>query len=396
MTERLVGSQLQALDIACDESGFTGPDLLQPSQRIFAYASVNIGDLEAFELIREARSRYPVQMPELKASQLLKSPNGRKIVRHLAQACHGRFAVNVYNKLLALCGWVFEYIYEPIYQQDMRLLYEKNFHLFVAMFIYIWVTADDETAKNAITQFQKYMRSKDPTDAPLFFAREWPLLDRGGAEDPFELVLRFAYGYRARITADNARLRTELSDGGKWTLDLSASALWSHLNHWGKTGRPLKVRCDSSKPLMAFVGNMTGGPDDPGIARARDLHRVEQQLGWHFAEPVSFVDSRGAPAIQLADIMAGAGLALANGNFGANEERIGEIFREHLLRDSIIPDEEVIDLKTRAAAVNWVILYDLAKRAEANADPHFRLAEIYRVAEVSWARGDFPPFGSKH
>ena len=44
-----------ALDIACDESGHTGPDLLHKEQRYFAYASVEISDDEAFDLIRQAR-----------------------------------------------------------------------------------------------------------------------------------------------------------------------------------------------------------------------------------------------------------------------------------------------------------------------------------------------------
>jgi hypothetical protein len=38
-----------------------------------------------------------------------------------------------------------------------------------------------------------------------------------GTEHPFETILRFAYGYRDIIIADNAKLRTELPDGGRWT-----------------------------------------------------------------------------------------------------------------------------------------------------------------------------------
>jgi hypothetical protein len=161
----------EIVEIACDESGFTGSDLLQPSQRVFGYASVNIGDAEAFEIIQEARSRYSVQMPELKSAQLLRTANGKRIIGHVVQSCRNRFAVIVHDKLLALCAWVFEYIYEPVYQRDMGLLYEKNLHRFVAMFIYIWMNSGDETARDAVTQFQRYMRSKDPADAsgiPLF------------------------------------------------------------------------------------------------------------------------------------------------------------------------------------------------------------------------------------
>jgi hypothetical protein len=50
---------------------------------------------------------------------------------------------------------------------------------------------------------------------------------------------------------------------------------------------------------------------------------------------------------------------------------------------------EVIDPATRAAAVNALIVYDLAKRAERHGDPYENLAAMYHLAEVSWARGDY-------
>jgi hypothetical protein len=72
-------------------------------------------------------------------------------------------------------------------------------------------------------------------------------------------------------------------------------------------------------------------------------------------------------------------------------EFAGEVERlyRHLLRDTILPDMDVIDLNQRQAAVNYLMLYDLAQRAERDLDPYANLAEMYRVAEVSWARGDF-------
>src|SRR5438105_5515873 len=75
----------------------------------------------------------------------------------------------------------------------------------------------------------------------------------------------FAYA-SAAIT--DGKLGTELPDGGRWTLDLSTSGLWSHLNHWGSTRKLLAVRCDASKPLQTNIQNFSGNEDDPGISRA--------------------------------------------------------------------------------------------------------------------------------
>jgi hypothetical protein len=78
----------EILDISCDEAGHTGPDLLQKDQRMFAFSSVAISDADAFEIIRKARVDHPVQMPELKASKLLATGRGRKLI--IFVDCYGR------------------------------------------------------------------------------------------------------------------------------------------------------------------------------------------------------------------------------------------------------------------------------------------------------------------
>jgi hypothetical protein len=364
----------ELLEVACDEAGHTGPDLLQKDQRMFAFGSVAISDAEAFEIIQKARTENPVQMPELKASKLLVTERGKKLIGTLLTAIEGRYVVSINDKLLALCGWFFEYIYEPVFQDNPRLLYEKNFHRFIAMYTYLWMTDPSSDAERAIEQFQKYMRSRDPKDAPFLFDNPRPPLSDNGTEHPFESVLRFAYGYRDIITADNAKLNTLLPDAGRWTLDLSASGLWSHLNHWGRTGKLLSVRCDASKPLQAIASKFTGDDNDPAIRQARMKHNPEP-LGWKLLEP----------------IVAGTTATLfANGLPGCDV--IVESISRHGHPHSILPDTEVIDPTTRAAAVNALMVYDLAKRADRHGNPYENLEAMYRLAEVSWVKGDFDAF----
>ena len=83
------------LDIACDESGHTGPDLLQKDQRYFAYTSVAISDAEAYEIIQKARAAQAVQMPELKAQALMGSERGRRLIAALLTEIEGRYIVNI-------------------------------------------------------------------------------------------------------------------------------------------------------------------------------------------------------------------------------------------------------------------------------------------------------------
>lgn len=376
------------MKIACDEAGHTGPDLLSVEQRYFAYASVAIEDDEAFEIIRAAREKHPVQMPELKGAQLMKSAKGRRLVGEVLEHVEGRFAVSANDKLLALCGWFFEYIYEPVLQSDPTVFYQKNFHRFIAMFAYVWFLDGASEAAEVLAQFQKYMRTKDVSDASLLFERSFPLLTENDTGEPFELILRFSSGYKDTIAADNATLSEELANNGKWALDLSASALWSHLNHWGQKGEPLDVVCDVSKPLQSIVSAFTGDERDPAIRRARQMG-IEAPLGWTFAKPVQFVDSRNHPAVQIADLIASASISLRTHGLPEGFRGHAEIIDGGALRDSIFPDPEVIDLNQRAPAVNYLMLYELANRAERGGDPVAGIAEFYRVAEIGWVEGDF-------
>jgi hypothetical protein len=264
-------------------------------------------------------------------------------------------------------------------------------HRFVAMVAFTWMTAHESEAKNAIPEFQAYMRTRDPADAPFLFNNpRSPLTPDGGGKDPFESVLRFAYGYRDVIIADNARLDENLPERGRWTLDLSATSLWAHLNRWGRTGKPLSVWCDNSKPLKAMAANYIGDENDPGIFRARKKGH-KGPLGWKLGHPVVFTDSEQHPAIQLADIIAGAAVAMFRGKLPPDCGAIAASIARHAMDESILPDFEIVNPANREAAVNALILYGLATRAERRANPYENLAALYRAAEAAWVCGDFNP-----
>ena len=347
--------------IACDEAGHTGPNLLADDQKIFSFASVNINDDEAWEIIADARKAFPVQMPELKASRLLSSDNGRRLISFIIDALDQHFAINAHDKLLALCGWIFEYVFEPVYKENPRIFYEKDFHRFIAMFCYLWIRDNRADAAKVLAQFQSYMRSKDIDQAPILFN----FVEKQNEEQPhpFQLVQRFATGHRDAIAKDNENIRRNTRDAGTWTLDLSASALWSHLNHWGRTKQPLTVICDESKPLRSIAPDLAG-PTYEGVMEYANAIYGHSDIGWELAAPIEFVDSRAHPSVQLADVLAGTtAFGFANG-LPEGMEKIGEMMHQHMLRDSIFPDFERVDLKKDPVKVHYAILYELAVTAE--------------------------------
>lgn len=370
--------------IACDEAGHTGPDLLAADQRYFAFASVNISDDEAGALISEARQLHPVQMPELKASKLMGSKRGRRLVAHVVEQLHGRFAISAHDKLLALCGWVFEYIFEPVYQDDPRIFYEKDFHRFIAMFCYLWFMDERSEAKEALAQFQTFMRSKDVKNAPALFAFNGGPIS--GQPHPFELIQRFATGHKEAISKDVANIEMHTSDKGTWTLDLSASGLWSHLNHWGQHKEPLVVTCDDSKPLRAIETDLEGIARGAAIARAEKLLGA-QNLGWDLAKPVDFVDSRSHPSVQLADVLASTAVFCYSNGLPDGMASTGALLDSGMLQDSIFPDFERVKLENDKVKIDYAVLYELAATAEARGTGA-PIELFYQIAERGVASGE--------
>jgi hypothetical protein len=342
-------------------------------------------DDDASALIAEARKAHPVQMPELKASKLMGSNQGRRLISHIVQGIEGKFAVNAHDKLLALCGWVFEYIFEPVYQDNPRIFYQKDFHRFIAMFCYLWFSDQNSEAAKALAQFQAYMRSKDIGKAPILF-------DFTGEHTipqphPFELIRRFATGHKEAIAKGNASIEQLTSDKGVWTLDLSASGLWSHLNHWGKLKQPLTVLCDDSKPLRAIAGDLAGVGLDAAIDRARALFG-HHELGWEFEKPLEFVDSRAHPSVQIADILASTAVHCFSNGLPEGMEATGEILDAGMLKDSIFPDFDRVDLGKKEAMVQYAVLYELAATAEGRGTGA-PIEVYYELAEQGVASGDF-------
>ncbi len=56
--------------ISFDESGFTGPDLLNEQQPYFVYASHDLSTQEASEFLKQLKADFGLQSHEMKATRL--------------------------------------------------------------------------------------------------------------------------------------------------------------------------------------------------------------------------------------------------------------------------------------------------------------------------------------
>lgn len=379
------------LTIFCDESGHTGPNLLAADQRLFTFSASAVDDAEAYEILAEARAKFPVQMPELKANALLKTDKGVDLIHFVLDKAKGRFRAVAYDKLLALAGKLFEYIYEPVLQDNPGIVYQKDLHRFVAMYCYIFF--DDDLGGTALREFERYMRTLDPASAPCLF--DPPALRAEEAGHPFAMVPTFSRACRELIVADNLQAQTVLPDEGKWLLDLAVSSLWSLLLEWSPVGEDIRVICDDSKPLRAQAESFSEQKLAFALERATALMPDRKRRGFKLAEPVAFRDSGAHSGLQIADLVAGSlSKVLAEMMQKDRPPRedlaaIAELVLPAMSNQSVLPDESLVDLNSRPAAVNWSVLQYLADEAIAGRNPRRGLEAWYHGAEVSYARGDF-------
>lgn len=380
----------EIIEIYCDESGLTGRNLLDDRQRLFTYSAVRVSDAEAWELLAQLRTEHMVLDDELKAKDLLKSERGKAFILDLLVALEGRYSIVAYDKVLALCAKLVEYVYEPVFRNNLHLLYRNNLHHFIAMYCYTFFTARDDLGGDAMRQFLMFMRSYDPAVAPLLFSPQ--AAEDKFAGNPFDMVAAFANGYRDIIIPDNQSERDAATSPGTLTLDLTSAALFSLLCEAGEFGKRLAVTCDSNPQLATVTPSFTGGDDDPSIRRVRDLFPDSGPVGYQLARPIAFADSRNHPGLQVADLIAGAGGACGLGSVEKRGlQRHLEALNRHIHPHAIFPDFSIVQPNQREALVNWTVLFGLGERAKKGQDPLHRLSDIYKEAERAWDRGELKP-----
>lgn len=372
--------------VYCDESGFTGQNLLDSQQRTFAYSAVAIEREDAEGLLARAQAALGVpNLVEIKSATLLGSRKGRAALADLVRAVADRSLVFMADKKFALACKFFEYVFEPILSQNNAFFYRRGFHKFIANLLYVTLLVNDPTAEQMVVAFQRFMRSRDTGEIAAMLGT--PAL---AEEDPLKHMLDIAGAYRDRI-GDELNTLGGNDPLGRWVLDLTSSGLFVLLGAWGEQFDALDVYCDRSKPLES----------DPDLfdvmvgRRERSYMTFEDRstpMTFNLVRPISFVDSRDHAGVRVADLVAGAvtyGAREGDADAEAFRAAIGDVVTVFPLS----PQLHYIDLDARGPFLNAILLRQLHERAQAGADPldgiveeQLMIAERYDVSPPRRAR----------
>jgi hypothetical protein len=110
------------VEIACDESGFSGTNLLDAPTPMFTHASVDLRVEEAAELIGVLRSGFRRSLNEFKSAHFLRDPQAAETLEWLLAALSGRAHVHLVDKEYFLVTRIVDlFLVAPSYAAGTRL-----------------------------------------------------------------------------------------------------------------------------------------------------------------------------------------------------------------------------------------------------------------------------------
>jgi hypothetical protein len=286
------------VEIACDESGFSGSNLLHAATPVITHASVDLCVDEAVELVAALRSGLR-SLEEFKSGQFLRGPGAGEALERLLAALSGRAHVHLVDKEYFLVTRIVDlFLAEPSYAAGTRLtqdhrppalaLYRagrsagRDWDVFLAAFIALVRT--------------KRLRQPDRRLVDRFFHARDALVRHGlgaRAEDVLGGLSRSAVlAVLTRLTGDDRSIPPPLEP--------MLPALAETVLFWSGGQREVLVIHDEQSALTAgrlrrLQEVLAGGGPSAGRAPAG----VSPLAG------LVAVDSRDDPRVQVADLLAG-------------------------------------------------------------------------------------------
>jgi hypothetical protein len=295
-----------AVEIACDESGFSGTNLLDPANPVITHASADLSVPEAVGLITELRSRFRYAPSEFKSGQFLRSPMAGEALTWFLGALSGRAHVHLIDKEYFLVTRIVDlFLAEPSYAAGTRLSQQ---HRPAALDLYRARHSAGGDWGEFVAAFVELVRTKrqhrpDPGSVERFLRARDALVRQGLGARADGVLHKLS---RARVHAAVARL---YEDGSvPPPLEPLLPALAETVLFWSGGQRQVLVIHDEQSALTA--------------GRLRRLQRALVEgagispAGLSPLAGLIMVDSRDDPRVQVADLLAGVARRLPGGDDG--------------------------------------------------------------------------------
>jgi hypothetical protein len=287
------------VEIACDESGFSGRNLLDPTTPVFTHASVDLSVADAGRLLGTLRTEFGFSQNEFKSRKFLRSPAASEALEWFHTALTGRAHVHVVDKEYFLVTRIVDLVLaEPTYAAGTRL---AQHHRPAALALYRAgrsAGSDWSAFVAAFVEMVRIKRRRRPDHRVLerFFHARDELLGDGLGEDAHDVLSRLS---RTQVQAVLMGLSTN-DQSIPPPLEPMLPALAETVLFWSGGHRRVLVIHDEQSALTAgrLIRLQQVLADVAGISPAVGAG----------ASPLAglvVVDSRDDPRVQVADLLAG-------------------------------------------------------------------------------------------
>ncbi|WP_329046446.1 DUF3800 domain-containing protein [Amycolatopsis sp. NBC_01488] len=294
-------------EIACDESGSEGENLVGGETDVFAHAGVRLTPEAAAACVREIRARIGSPAEEYKANHLLRGKH-RPVLEWLldpAGPLAGRGHVHLTDKTFFAVRAAVTLLAEHGTDTMARTLHRAGPAAF----------GPDRWAYflAAFTSVLRLKPRRGVTTSPdEFFALAGELADRSEAGE----ILRLLGGGADRVARYRARLASD--PGFVPVLDPLVPAVIRTVRHFSDGGTPVALVHDEQ---LALTGER--------------VLQLEATLG-HRLAGVRFVDSRSDARVQVADFLAGVARRIASDALnGRGDARLTALLESFVDVDSV-------------------------------------------------------------
>jgi hypothetical protein len=329
----------EAVEIACDESGADGENLVQGISRVFAHGSTDLDFEAAAQIIDELQMAVKFTGAELKSAMLLKSTGRREKLLDLfapAGPMSGRAKVVVIDKPFMAAAKVIDLVIEEAAHAGGLDLYTRGEAKEMAMVLFREGPGayGQQKWQKLLGDFVSFVRRRQRTGTKTTHAeliQTISHLRRRRRRRVLAVVMDLLWEGREHLEAYRPEADPDPGTAALGTLDplwpsISATARAWHEVH----SAPIRVVHDRQAALT---------PDAvSSFLRATSVAWPNMALPVPITDIVQR-DSRHDPRVQLADLTAGVGAwAAAKALDGTLSEEVAQRVRPYLIEDSIWGD----------------------------------------------------------
>ena len=354
---------MKGKNIYCDEAGFTGANLLDVNQPYFTFATTDIDEDAARELLTEAVAKFNLQSfrapnGELKGAVLAKETEGQKALEWIFEQSRDNLYVTIHDKLFATAGKFFDLTFEPLLSAYKPFFFTRNFHRFAVTAIYLGLKVKNQKMLEAVRDFHTIFQPKNLVDGAALQATI-----ESGVLDPSSAVESILYLWKLnekQILAEYDKVSDKSVGINKWTLELSLTSLHTSLDYWARKHTVMTPVCDDSAPLwelQSLVGEKVVGTSIEGEDGIRVFNGAT-------VNPIVFRKSHESAGIQIADFAASAFYYAFNNRAEPFADNLINNSLSQINPGSVMPVMEHFDPENEQAMRNHITLIALVENSE--------------------------------